>query len=139
MMAIGRLLGDRLAARFGPARLIRGCAVVATGGLAAGLLCATPAAALAGFALFGAGLSCTFPQLLSAAGSADPVRPGRGIAGVAGLGYLGMLGGPVLIGGCADVVGLPLALGIPVVLMVCVALTAGVVTPRADRGTNPVP
>jgi hypothetical protein len=129
------LLGDRLAVRFGSARLVRGCAVVAAGGLAAGLIRATPAGAVVGFALFGADLSRTFPQLLSAAGRADPARPGRGIARVAGLGYLGMLGGPVLIGSLADVAGLPTALGIPVILMVCVALTGGVVAPRPAQGS----
>jgi MFS family permease len=125
-MALGRLLGDRLAARFGAAALIRCSGLVAAGGLAAGLIIATPAAGVAGFALFGAGLSCTIPQLFSAAGNADPARRGAGLARVAGLGYLGLLGGPVVIGGCASLVGLPLALGIPVVLSLLVAASARV-------------
>jgi MFS family permease len=125
-MALGRLLGDRLAARFGAAGLIRCSGLLAAGGLAAGLIIATPAAGVAGFALFGAGLSCTIPQLFSAAGNADPARRGAGLARVAGLGYLGLLGGPVVIGGCASLVGLPLALGIPVVLSLLVAASARV-------------
>ncbi len=91
-----------------------------------------PAAAIAGFALFGARLSCMFPLLLSAAGNADPHRPARGIARVAGLGYVGMLGGPVLIGGLASLLGLTAALSVPVVLALVVAAGAGVVAPR-DR------
>jgi MFS family permease len=126
-MALGRLLGDRLAARIGAARLIQGCGLLAAGGLAAGLIIASPAAGVAGFALFGAGLSCTIPQLFSAAGNADPARRGTGLARVAGLGYLGLLGGPVVIGGCASLVGLPLALGVPVVLSLLVAASARVV------------
>jgi MFS family permease len=125
-MALGRLLGDRLAARIGAARLIQGCGLLAAGGLAAGLIIASPAAGVAGFALFGAGLSCTIPQLFSAAGNADPARRGAGLARVAGLGYLGLLAGPVVIGGCASLVGLPLALGVPVVLSLLVAASARV-------------
>jgi MFS family permease len=136
-MALGRLLGDRLAARFGPARLIRYCGLLAAGGLAAGLIIASPAAGVAGFALFGAGLSCTIPQLFSAAGNADPARRGAGLARVAGLGYLGLLGGPVVIGGCASLVGLPLALGIPVVLALLVAASAGVLGGSARSSGGP--
>jgi MFS family permease len=130
-MAFGRLAGDRLAMRFGPVTLVRCCGLLAAAGLAGALISAVPAGALIGFALFGAGLSCTFPQLLSAAGNADPSRPASGIARVAGMGYLGMLGGPVLIGGVASVAGLPLALVLPVILGLCIAALAGAVRPRA--------
>jgi MFS family permease len=122
MMAVGRLFGDRLVARFGPARVVSACGLVAAVGLGAGLISAAPAGALIGFALFGAGLSCTFPQLLSAAGNMPSLPSGRGIARVAGSGYLGFLSGPVLIGGCASLAGLRLALGVPVILMLVVAL-----------------
>jgi MFS family permease len=133
MMALGRLTGDRLAARFGPARLVRGCGLLAAVGLGGGLIIASPAAGVAGFALFGAGLSCTVPQLFSAAGDTDPARRGAGLARVAGIGYLGLLTGPVVIGGCASLVGLPLALGIPVAASLCVALSAGVLGGSAGR------
>ena len=56
-MAAGRLAGDRLAARFGPVRLVRASGLVAGLGLAAGLLIGTQAAAIAGFALLGLGLA----------------------------------------------------------------------------------
>jgi MFS family permease len=116
-MAVGRLTGDRLAARFGPGRLVSGCGVVAGLGLAGALISRSPALSLVGFALFGAGLSSTFPQLLSTAGNIQTPRSGTGIARVAGAGYLGLLVGPVLIGSFADLLGLRLALGIPVILM----------------------
>lgn len=132
-MAFGRLAGDRLALRLGPVTLVRGCGLVAAAGLAAALISTSPAGALAGFAVFGAGLSCTFPQLLSAAGNADPLRPASGIARVAGMGYVGTLGGPVLIGGFASVTGLRLALGVPVILALCIAAGAGQVKPRRRR------
>jgi MFS family permease len=134
-MAFGRLTGDKLALRFGPVALVRGCGLLAAAGLAAALISGDPVGALVGFALYGAGLSCTFPQLLSAAGNADPSRPAAGIARVAGMGYVGVLGGPVLIGGLASVTGLPLALGVPVILALCIAAGAGEVKPRrSGRG-----
>ena len=129
-MAFGRLSGDRLAARFGPATLMRCCGLVAAAGLALALVAANPVGAIAGFTVFGAGLSSTFPLLLSAAGNDDPARPAHGIATVAGLGYVGMLGGPVLIGGLASAYGLQRALTVPVVLAVVIAVGAGVVAPR---------
>jgi MFS family permease len=134
MMAIGRLFGDRLAARFGAARLVSGCGLLAASGLAAGLIIARPAAALIGFALLGAGLSSTFPQLVSAAGNVKTTRAGTGIARVAGAGYLGLLAGPVLIGTCASLTGLRLALGIPVILMLFVAVGGRVVGAGARAG-----
>jgi MFS family permease len=137
-MTVGRLLGDRLAARFGPVRLVRGCGLLAATGLAGGLVSGKPVAAVAGFALFGAGLSCTIPQLLSAAGNADPDQPGTGLARVSALGYVGLVGGPVLIGACAGLTGLPLALGIPVVLGLFVAAGARVLDPLRRPGiTSP--
>src|SRR4029077_3425382 len=99
-------------------------------GLALALLSGSPAGAIAGFAIFGAGLSCTFPLLLSAAGNVYPQRPAHGIARVAGSGYVGMLGGPVLIGGLAGAFGLQRALAVPVLLALVVAAGASVVSPR---------
>jgi fucose permease len=128
-MAAGRMAGDRLAARYGPVCLIRGCGLLASAGLAAALLSRSPVGAVIGFAACGGGLSCTMPQFLSAAGHADPEHPGRGIARVAGLGYLGLVGGPPLIGGCASVAGLPAALCIPVALGLCVAYFGAIVEP----------
>ncbi len=128
-MAAGRMAGDRLAARYGPVGLIRGCGLLASAGLAAALLSRSPVGAVIGFAACGGGLSCTMPQFLSAAGHADPEHPGRGIARVAGLGYLGLVGGPPLIGGCASVAGLPAALCIPIALGLCVAYFGTIVEP----------
>jgi len=130
-MAVGRLFGDRLVARFGPARVVSACGLVAAAGLGAGLISAAPAGALIGFGLFGAGVSCTFPQLLAAAGNMTSFPSGRGIARVAGSGYLGHLCGPVLIGGCASLAGLRLAFGLPVILMLVVALGGAAARPAA--------
>jgi MFS family permease len=131
-MTAGRLLGDSLAARFGPVRLVRASGLVAAAGLAGGLISNNPVGGVVGFAVLGAGLACIIPQVFLAGGTADPARPGHGLARVVGMSYVGMVSGPVLIGGAATLVGLPVALGIPVLLALCVAALAAVLTPRED-------
>lgn len=128
-MAAGRLFGDRLTAAVGPVPLVRVCGTVAAVGLAGGLLAGDRWLGLAGFALFGAGLSCIMPQVFNAAGGRDPVRAGRNLATVTTIGYVGFLAGPVAIGGIASLTGLPLALGIPALLALFVAATAAALRP----------
>jgi MFS family permease len=130
-MAAGRVAGDPLAARFGSVRLVRASGLVAGLGLAAGLLIGTPAAAVAGFALLGAGLAAIFPQIVSSAVRLDPSRAGRNIGRIAAVAYSGLLGGPVAIGAAASGVGLRDALLIPAGLALLVAAAAGVLSPHA--------
>ncbi len=140
-MALGRLSGDRLNIRFGATALMRCCGLVAAAGLALGLASDDPAGAIAGFTAFGAGLSCTFPLLVSAAGNTDPDRPARGIARVAGAGYAGTLAGPPIIGGLASAIGLRWALVLPLALALVIAVGGGVagagawVTTRGARSS----
>ncbi|MET9606739.1 MFS transporter [Streptomyces sp. NPDC006512] len=123
-MTVGRLLTDRLAARIGPAAVLRhGCALAAAGLTLAVAAPGVPLA-LAGWTLFGAGLAGCVPQLFSAAGHADPDRAGANVSRVAGLGYLGMLAGPAVIGPLADLVSLDLALLLPVLFCAAAALAA---------------
>jgi MFS family permease len=133
-MAAGRLAGDRLAARFGPVRLVRASGLVAGIGLAVGLLADSvaglrpvwPAAAIAGFALLGAGLAGIFPQIVTVAARLDPARAGRNIGRIAAVSYSGLLSGPVAIGLIASAVGLRDALLIPAALALLVTAAAGV-------------
>jgi MFS family permease len=134
-MAAGRMVGDRLATRFGSVRLVRASGLLAGLGLAAGLLINTPAAAIAGFALLGAGLAGIFPQIVSSAVRLDPSRAGRNIGRIAAVAYSGLLGGPVAIGAAASGVGLRDALFIPAALAVLVALAASVLTPHQPSRT----
>jgi MFS family permease len=125
-MAAGRMVGDRLAARFGPVLLVRCSGLVAGLGLAGGLLIDSPAAVIAGFALLGAGLAAIFPQAVSVAARLDPERAGRNIGRIASVSYLGLLGGPVIIGGIASGIGLRGALLVPAGLALLVAVLAAV-------------
>ncbi|WP_326601965.1 MFS transporter [Streptomyces sp. NBC_01800] len=97
-MTIGRLLADRVAMRFGPVAILRYGAALAAVGLTTATFSTSIPLALAGWAVFGAGLSGCIPQLFSAAGHADPSAAGTNVSRVAGLGYLGMLAGPAVIG-----------------------------------------
>ncbi|MGW0711742.1 MFS transporter [Streptomyces sp. NPDC002643] len=119
-MAAGRLIGDRLTARFGASAVVRTGATVAALGLAAGLAGSTITFALLGWAAFGLGLSVTIPSLITAAGAGGP----RAVATVAVTGYVGLLAGPALIGALATLTALPHALLLPALLAAAVAVLA---------------
>jgi MFS family permease len=137
-MAGFRLLGDRLTTRWGPVALMRRGALVAGGGLAAALLIGHPVAALIGFACMGAGLAAVVPVAFRAAGSLAGVPAGGGIAALTTVGYTAFLVGPPVIGFAAEVAGLPLALGIVVILLGVLAALAAEAKPARALGA-PVP
>jgi fucose permease len=124
LMTLGRAVGDRLIRRLGVVPVIRVCGLTATAGLALALATPVPALAIAGFTVFGAGLSVVAPQVFAAGGRADPARPGSSLAKVVGLGYTGQTAGPAIIGLVADRIGLHLALFIPVALAAWIAVAA---------------
>lgn len=137
LMTVGRLVGDRLAARLGQVRLVRVSSVIASAGMLGALLVGHPAAGIVGFACLGAGMSCIAPQVYSAAGQRDPARAGAALALVVSLGYTGFLIGPVVVGAVSTVTGLPTALGVPALLVLCVALGASALRPPGDSaGTS---
>jgi MFS family permease len=98
LMTTGRLFADRLVAWFGPMAILRYGAALAAVGITAVAFTPWVWGAFAGWALFGLGLSGCVPQLLSAAGHADPANAGAAVSRVSGLGYVGMLAGPAVIG-----------------------------------------
>ena len=111
----GRLAGDRLAVRWGPAPLVRRGAALAAVALAAALL--SPVAALVPVLLVGvgAGLAPAVPLAFAAAGR----RWGEhGIAVVTTAGYGCYLAAPAVVGGLAHATNLHAALLIPLVLVV---------------------
>jgi MFS family permease len=124
-MVAGRLLGDRLIARFGPVALVRAGAAVSAAGLGVSLGVAHPASALVGFGCAGLGFSIIFPAALSAAGRAKSTAAGPAIAAVATAGYFGFLVGPPSIGFAAELVGLGAALFIVVALSAAIVPLAG--------------
>ncbi|MFB4315455.1 MFS transporter [Actinomadura sp. 21ATH] len=126
-MAAGRLAGDRVVARFGPVPVLRAGSLIAALGLGLGLAAGHPAAAVAGFTLFGLGVAPVAPVTFSAAGNLPGVPAAAGISRVTAVGYLGLLGGPPVIGFVAQGVGLAWALAVPVALAGTIAVIAGAV------------
>lgn len=126
-MAFGRLFGDRLIQRIGPATLVRVCGALAAVGLGLSLAAAQPVIALLGFASAGAGFSIVFPTALSAAGRTGGIAPGPALAAVSTAGYTGFLIGPPTIGFAAELVGLGGALYIVVGLSAAIVLLASAV------------
>ncbi|MEV0239969.1 MFS transporter [Streptomyces sp. NPDC050674] len=124
-MTTGRLLADRLAARFGSMAVLRHGAATAAVGITLVALGPWLWAAFAGWALFGLGLSGCVPQLFSAAGHADPAAAGANVSRVAGLGYVGMLAGPAVIGWLTHLVALNHAFVLLTLLCVTTAVAAG--------------
>jgi len=132
-MTVGRFLTDRVAARFGPVAIVRYGSALAALALTMVALAPSVPLAIAGWALFGLGLSGTIPQLFSAAGHADPDAAGANVSRVAGLGYLGMLAGPAVIGPLTHLVPLNYTFFLPVAFCVVAALTAHVLHSTAEE------
>ncbi|WP_043536458.1 MFS transporter [Saccharomonospora cyanea] len=132
-MTAGRLLADRVTARVGPVAVLRYGAVAAAFGLTVAALSPWTPLALAGWAVFGLGLSGCVPQIFSAAGHADVDAAGANVSRVAGLGYLGMLAGPAVIGPLTQLVPLNLTFFLPVALCLVAAVTAGLLC--SERAT----
>jgi MFS family permease len=123
-MTLGRVFGDRLVDRFGPEAIVRSGGGLAAVGFAVALLASAPVPAIVGFACLGAGMSGVVPIVFRAAGHVPGMTAGVGLAAVSSTGYLGFLVGPPTIGGLAELIGLPAALGVLVVLAAAVALLA---------------
>jgi len=138
-MTIGRLLADRVSRRFGSAAVLRYGA--ATGAIGLTIVALSPWIwmALAGWALFGLGLSGCVPQLFSAAGHTDPAAAGTNVSRVAGLGYLGMLAGPAVIGWMTHFWALNHTFLLPALLLVVAAVAAGILRTRPERAPEREP
>ena len=121
-MVVARLIGDRLAARWGVAGLARRGGALTCIGTALALSTRTPVPALVGFALVGAGCAAIVPALFRVAASVPGVSSGAGIAAVATAGYTGgVINGPA-IGFLARGVGLSAALSLLAVAGALIAL-----------------
>lgn len=123
-MGSGRLLTDRLWARWGAGGLLRRSGALAALGFAAGLVAGTVPAAIAGFVALGLGLAGVIPTLFRAGADHPGVSTGPALAAVSSLGYLGFLAGPPMIGAIAQLTSLRLACGVLVLAGVVVLMLA---------------
>ncbi|HEX6354406.1 MFS transporter [Actinophytocola sp.] len=132
-MTIGRLLTDRVVARFGQVAVVRyGSAIAAAGLLVTSLTPSIPVA-IAGWTVFGIGLSGTVPQLFGAAGHFDRENSGANVSRVAGIGYLGMLAGPAMIGPMTNLMPLNLTFLLIVGYCLVAVAAAGILRPAAAQ------
>ncbi|MGW6915947.1 MFS transporter [Kitasatospora sp. NPDC054939] len=138
-MTVGRLLADRVSARYGPTAVLRHGAATAAVGITLAALTPWVWAAFAGWALFGLGLSGCVPQLFSAAGHADPAAAGANVSRVAGLGYVGMLAGPAVIGWLTHLTALNHTFLLLTLLCTATAAAAGILRTAPVPAPAPAP
>jgi len=134
-MAVGRLAGARVIARWGRVAALRMSGTTACCGVLILCLIDTKPTALAGALLWGLGLAVVFPSGMSAAGEIEG-RGARAIASVSTIGYTGFLLGAPAIGQLTHVVALDRALLVVAGMAVLIAVLA----PAArERGRTPAP
>ncbi|GIJ73497.1 MFS transporter [Virgisporangium ochraceum] len=131
---VGRLAGDRLALRWGRARLVRVAGGTAALGAALAILSPGAFPALAGWAVFGLGLAVIAPVVFSATPGASDAPAPVAIAAVTTVGYLGSFTGPPLIGVVAGATSLPRAMWLLVAVAVVVSALAGPALHRRASG-----
>ncbi|MCK6066395.1 MULTISPECIES: MFS transporter [Microbacterium] len=123
----GRLVGDRLAHRYGAPALFLVAGGLGVCGLMVAVLMPEPAVAVAGFAVAGLGMSVLLPLLFSAVGRAasDDADSGLLVTRFTGFVYTGILLGPAVLGVAAGRVGIAVAMGMLVPVLAAVTIVAG--------------
>ncbi|GAA3523858.1 MFS transporter [Amycolatopsis ultiminotia] len=129
-MTAGRFATDRVAGFAGPVAVVRYGSALAALGVAIVSLSPWVPLALAGWALFGLGLSGGVPQLFTAAGNLDTRASGALMARVVGLGYVGLLAGPAIIGGLTRWMPLNVTFAVPFGLCALAVVFAPAIRPR---------
>ncbi|CRK50387.1 MFS transporter [Rhodococcus sp. RD6.2] len=132
MMTVGRLTADQVAATFGPVAVVRYGTLIAAVGLTAVIASVWVPLTLAGWALFGLGLSGCIPQIFTAAGNLHGGAPGVNMSRVVGMGYIGLLAGPALLGWLTHLMPLTATLVVPLVIVLLASWFAGQVSPASD-------
>jgi MFS family permease len=146
LMALGRLTGDRVVRRFGPATTVRvGALVGALGAVLVVLALATPLTII-GFALLGIGVATVVPLAFAAAGrigaQSGSAAAGNAIAGVATIAYGAGLAAPGVIGGIASLTSLTWSFVFVAALVAIIVFAGRALGPRTagepdDRATVP--
>src|SRR3569623_1830106 len=138
VVALGRLMGDRLRERWGAMMLARICGVLAIVGV--GVLVAAPTAAIAylGFGIIGLGVSVGFPLGVSAA-AALPGAAAQNVAGLSFVALTGFLGGPPVIGFIAEHVAMRIGLAVLIPALIVSLAFTGRLRKAESRLHGPAP
>jgi MFS family permease len=97
-MTSGRIMGDRMADRFGIQRVLGASGLLISSGFLITVLSHFIPLTLFGYLLTGFGVSCVVPFVFSLAGKIPMSNPGAALASISSLGYLGFLLVPPMIG-----------------------------------------
>ena len=122
-MFVGRYHGDSLRTRISGATILLGGALLWSAGLAVALASSPLWLVIAGFAVFGLGISMLFPVLIAMAAERTRRNETAAIAAVVSMGYLGILLGPPIVGFIAEASSLTTALELVAMLGLVVAVT----------------
>jgi predicted MFS family arabinose efflux permease len=120
-MTVGRLTGDRMVERLGRTSVLVLGGLVAAAGLTLATLVPDWRAAVAGYAMVGAGCANIVPVLFTAAGRQTAMPATVAVPAVTTFGYAGVLAGPAAIGFIAQATSLPAAFLTVAALLVGVA------------------
>lgn len=134
-MAICRLIADRVGMVLGPVMVARIGTLISLVGFLLFLFVQQPAVALIGFALAGFGIGPVVPIVFSAGGNTRTKKRASVLGPTVSAGYVGAVVGPVAIGAIAERAGLNWALGVPVLFLVVILLSAGLLA-GASGGTD---
>lgn len=129
-MTIGRTAGTLALDRWGRVPVLGGTILLAVFGVSVAVLADSGPVAVAGVALWGLGVSLSFPMGMSAAADEEDRAPAR-VSVVAVIGYTAFLAGPPLLGLLGDRVGtLHALLVVPILLLPSLALVPVTRPPR---------
>lgn len=136
--ASGRLVGDRLLARYSRVALIRVGTLVAAAGMTIIVTSGSAVAALVGYAVLGIGSATSLPMLFGLAGrlETDPDASATAVSRFGMVTYAGLLVSPAVIGWSADHIGLTRTLAVLVPAFLLAAATVGLGAPRPAVGAG---
>ena len=126
-MVTGRFLGDRLAHKFGPGKLLFFGGLIAGSGLSTGILIGGIGGEIFGWTLLGMGLCIVIPMIYSEAGAiaihkfSGTIAPSEAVATVSGISYFGFVVGPPIMGYVSEAITLRWAMLIPAALGLALA------------------
>jgi MFS family permease len=122
MMALGRLVGDRLTGKLGYKGILMFDSILIATRLSLAILIQHPVVVIIGFGLVGLGVSTIIPIVYSLSGRTKTMATSTALAAVSTVGFTGFLIGPPIIGFVAHITGLRWALGIGVILGLVIML-----------------
>ena len=126
-MVTGRFLGDWLAHKFGPGRLLFFGGLFAGFGLGVGLLLGGIGGEIFGWTFLGVGMCIVIPMIYSEAGTiaihkfSGTIAPSEAVATVSGISYFGFVVGPPIMGYISELITLRWAMLVPAALGLALA------------------